>query len=178
MSRIHIALTAAMAALSLGIFPSVDDALAQQGTTASKQQVAKTWFQLSEIVPRPDGCKSSVSDPNGKGIITFSTANGLTRAHYLALPAKSVSQSKDNKSSAAQASVTEPLALLSAYVVRPDGSPEPAFGSRPQDIVIMTTGDGRVIVTFSNFSADPDGYSYPYPATVRPPMSRFSNVVQ
>jgi hypothetical protein len=178
MNRIHMALMAAVAAVSLGIFPSGNGALAQQATEASKQQVATTWFHLSEIVPQPDGCKSSVGDSNGKGLITFSTANGLTRAHYLALPAKSVSQSKDAKPSAARASATEPLALLSAYVVRMDGSPDPAFGSRPQDIVIMTTGDGRVIVTFSDFSTDPDGYNYPSPATVRLPKPRLTNIVQ
>ena len=86
------------------------------------------------------------------------------------LPADSVDQN-GFKPSAADAAETKPLALLSAYVVRPDGKPDPRFGSRPQDIVILTSGDGRVIVTFSDFSADPEAGTYPYPAKVGWPGS-------
>jgi hypothetical protein len=63
--------------------------------------------------------------------------------------------------------LTEPLALLSAYVVLPNGSPDPAFGAGPRDMVILTTGDGRIVVTFTDFSADPQGHTYARPSILR-----------
>jgi len=168
MKRIHIALITAATALGLGALPSL--ALAQQAATPGKQQAGTTWFHLSEVVAQPDGCKAAVGKSNASGLITFSTANGLSRAQYVALPAKDASPSKNATPSADQAAVTEPLALLSAYLVRPDGTPDPAFGSRPRDMVILTTSDGRVIVTFTDFLADTEAYTYPYPATVSAPV--------
>ncbi|MCL4799259.1 MAG: hypothetical protein KJ025_06705 [Burkholderiales bacterium] len=88
--------------------------------------------------------------------------------HCLGLPADSVDQS-GFKQPTAGATETKPRALLSAYVVRPDGTPHPGFGPQPQDIVILTTGDGRVVVTFSDLSADAETGSYPYPIRVGAP---------
>jgi len=162
MNRIHIVLTAAMAALGASLLSL--PAMAEQAT--AKLRAANTWLHLSEVVARPDGCKTAVA---GRGILTFGTANGLRRAAYLALPTETVGQ---HRSSLADGSLTEPLALLSAYIVRPDGSPDPAFGAQPRDIVILTTGDGRVIVTFTDFSADPDAGTYLYPGSVAAPVSQ------
>jgi hypothetical protein len=176
MNRILIPLTAAVTALGLGALASM--AFAQQETAAAKQQAGSTWLYLSEFVARLEGCGSYVGDSNTKGLLTFTTANGLTRAQYLVLPAGNARHSKNAKPSAGDAAVTEPLALLSAYVVRPDGSPDPAYGSRPKDMVILTTGDGRVVVTFTDFAADSDAGSYPYPGKVDAPMSQLTDALR
>jgi len=168
MNRILIALTTAVTAVGLGLIAPVEYTQAQQGTTAEKQ----SWFHLSEVVAQPEGCNASAG---AKGLITFSTANGRARAHYMALPAKNASRSKSAKLSAGEAALTEPIALLSAFIVRADGSPDPAFGSRPRDMVILTTGDGRVILAFSDFSADFEAGTYAYPARISGPVSRLTD---
>jgi hypothetical protein len=176
MKHVHIALTTAVTALGLGLFPCLT--LAQQAATPGKQQAGTTWFHLQEVIARADGCQADIGVSNGKCLITFSAANGLSRAQYVALPAKDASPSKNTKPSAGEAALTQPLALLSAYVVRADGSPDPAYGSQPKDIVVLTTGDGRVIVTFTDFSADTEAGSYAYPGSISAPVSQITNAVR
>jgi hypothetical protein len=176
MNRTLIPLTAAVTALSLGALASV--ALAQQEPAAAKQRAGSSWLQLSEFVARLEGCGSYVGDPNAKGLLTFTTANGLSRMQYLTLPAENLRHSKSAELSAGQAAVTEPLALLSAYVVRPDGSTDPVYGSQPKDMVILTTGDGRVIVTFTDFAADSEAGTYLYPGKVDAPMSQLTDALR
>jgi hypothetical protein len=169
MNRKIITLSAAVTVLCLGAFQTGGGALAQDAAKVSKQQTTSTWFYLMEAVAQPDGCKVSAAGSSTGGLITVATADRRSWAHYVPLPAKRGAKA------AIDADEAEPLALLSAYVVRPDGTPDPAYGSRPKDIVILTTGDGRVIVTFSDFNADAEGYTYPYPATVRAPSARAIN---
>jgi len=163
-----IALATAVTALSLGVFQFGGDAAAQQGTTINGKQLATTWFHISEVVAQPNGCQASAVGSGSKGLITLATADGRSWASYLPLPASGTNGAK-------QADEAEPLALLSAYVVRPDGTPDPAYGAGPKDMVILTTGDGRVIVSFTDFNADPEAYTYAYPARVKIPGSKLTN---
>ena len=166
----RIVLTAVASALCMSGFLPTGDALAQRSTGAPQQHAKHTWLHLSEIVARPESCRDPLAGSDRTGLITFTTADGRSHLHCTKLPADAVDQNDFNPS-AASASETKPLALLSAYVVRPDGKPDPRFGAQPQDIVVLTSGDGRVIVTFSDFSADTDAGSYPFPARVGWPRS-------
>ena len=157
-------LTAVVSALCMGAFLSAGNALAQQATDAPQQYARHTWLHLSEIVA-PESCRDPLAGSDRSGLITFTTADGRSHMRCTEMPADPMDQN-GLKPSAATAAETRPLALLSAYVVRPDGKPDPRSGLQPQDIVILTSGDGRVIVTFSDFSADVEAGSYPYPARV------------
>jgi hypothetical protein len=163
-------LTAVVTALCTGASLSARNALAQQVTETPQRHAKHTWLHLSEVIARPESCRDPLPSSGGKGLITFTTADGRSHVRCLELPAGSVDQN-GFKQSTAGATETKPLALLSAYVAGPDGKPDPRFGPQPQDIVILTSGDGRVIVTFSDFSADTEAGSYPYPARVGWPGS-------
>jgi len=165
----RIVLKAVVSTMCMGALLSAGDVLAQQAGDAPQQHAKHTWLHLSELA-RPQNCGDPLAGSRGAGLITFTTADGRTHMRCTELLADSVDQN-GFKPSTASATETKPLALLSAYVVRSDGKPDPRFGSQPQDIVILTSGDGRVIVTFSDFSADTEAGTYPYPATVSWPGS-------
>lgn len=161
----RIVLTVVVSTLCMGALLSAGTALAQQAVSAPQQRAKHTWLHISEIVARPQNCGDPLAGSDGRELVTITTADGRSHVRCTELTADAVDEN-GFKPSAASADDTKPLALLSAYVVRQDGTPDPRFGPQPQDIVILTSGDGRVIITFSDFSADIDGGSYPYPARV------------